>query len=305
MQTPTALLGPSLGLPGQVVTAVQERAVVVSQQRVARDIYRMRLRSPGVARQIVPGQFFMLRAVDMTDPLLGRPFALLDTVVEAHHSQPPNQLDFGYVVVGKFTRLLTACHPGDELEIWGPLGNGFPTSDGGHLALIAGGIGQTPFVAVAREALGGGPYGDPPRHAGRLPRRITVCYGARRAEALAGCEWFEELGVELRLATDDGSRGRRGFVTDLLAELLHEKDPPTRVYACGPEPMLHATARLTAQAGVPCWLSLETPMACGFGACFSCVTRIRQDDGTWDYRRVCVEGPVFPAKQVVFEEPCA
>lgn len=179
-----------------------------------------------------------------------------------------------------------------------PLGSGGEN----HLAIVAGGIGQTPFVAVVREALGKQRYGCPARDPGATPRRITVCYGARNRELLAGVEWFTNLGIEVRISTDDGSVGHRGFVTDLLQELLSSDDPPTRVFCCGPEPMMHAVARLTAAAHVPCWLSLETPMACGIGACFSCVARIRQDDGTWDYRRVCVEGPVFPADKVVFEE---
>ena len=105
----------------------------------------------------------------------------------------------------------------------------------------------------------------------------------------------------MRIATDDGSSGHRGFVTELLQELLDETSPPAAVYCCGPEPLMHAVARLTDAANVPCWLSLETPMACGFGACFSCVTKVKQDDGSWDYRRVCVEGPVFPARQLAFD----
>jgi len=293
----TAACIPPLGLAGQVFTAVHERATVVSQQSVARDTYRMRLRCADVARQILPGQFFMLRPIEGDDPLLGRPFALLDVV-----PGDPESLDFGYHIVGKFTGLLATLKPGNAVEIWGPLGNGFPACDGGHLAIVAGGIGQTPFVAVLREALGLHRYGSPPRDPGLKPQRTTVCYGARTRELVAGVDWFEELGVDVRMATDDGSLGYRGFVTDLLEGLLKSDDPPTRVLCCGPEPMMRAVARLTAAAGVPCWLSLETPMACGFGACFSCVTRIRQDDGTWDYRRVCVEGPIFPAERVVFEE---
>jgi dihydroorotate dehydrogenase electron transfer subunit len=301
---------PTLGLPGQVFTAVQRRAAVMSQHAVAKNTYRMRLRCPEVARQIVPGQFFMLRAVEDSDPLLGRPFALLDIVRDERGEV--HELDFGYIVVGKFTGLLATLAAGDELDLWGPLGNGFPRSDGGHLAIIAGGIGQTPFVAVIREALGLERYGTPPRTSKDpgeaipglpgAPRRITVCYGARSRDLLAGVDWFEELGVEVRVSTDDGSVGHCGYVTDLLADLLNSGDPPTRVYCCGPEPMMRAAAQLTMAVEAPCWLSLETPMACGIGACFSCVARIRQDDGTWDYRRVCVEGPVFPADRVVFEE---
>lgn len=291
---------PTLGLPGQVLTAIDEAATVVSQTEVAPNTYRMRLNCPGVARQFLPGQFFMLRAVDRTDPLLGRPFALLDVVRDA--AGRATGIDFGYVVVGKFTGLLSQLSVGAKLEIWGPLGNGFAPVNDGHLAIVAGGIGQTPFVAVIREALGLGQYGDPVRTNSGRPRKVTFCYGARCETALAGVDWFDLPGVDVRLATDDGSRGRHGYVTEILKDLLQSSDPPTAVYCCGPEPMMRAVAKITTAAEVPAWLSLETPMACGFGACFSCVARIRQPDGTWDYRRTCVEGPIFPAADVVFAE---
>ena len=133
----------------------------------------------------------------------------------------------------------------------------------------------------------------------RRPRKVTCCYGVRSADYLAGLDDFSLPGLEMRLATDDGTRGHHGFVTDLLAESLAGSDRPDCVYCCGPEPMMHAAARLCSAAGVPCWLSLESPMACGFGACFSCVTAVRMDNGDWDYRRTCVEGPVFPAERLV------
>jgi dihydroorotate dehydrogenase electron transfer subunit len=290
---------PPLGLAGQVFSAVQHTARVVGQEQIAHNTYRMRLDCPALARQILPGQFFMLRAVDRSDPLLGRPFALLDVVRNA--GGEPTGIDFGYVVVGKFTGLLATLSRDTPLEIWGPLGNGFAPVTSGHLAIVAGGIGQTPFVAVVREALGLDQYGVPARKPAGRPQRITVCYGARSASLIAGVDWFQLPGVDVRLATDDGSQGHRGYVTDLLSELIASDDPPTTIYCCGPEPMMRAVAGIAGRAGKPAWLSLETPMACGFGACFSCVTRLRQPDGTWDYRRVCVEGPVFPADQVVFE----
>lgn len=290
---------PPLGLAGQVFSAGQQTAVVLGQELLAQNTYRMRLECPALARQILPGQFFMLRAVDRSDPLLGRPFALLD--VARDEDGTPFGIDFGYVVVGKLTGLLATLPAGAPLEIWGPLGNGFAPVTSGHLAIVAGGIGQTPFVAVVREALGLDQYGDPVRKPAGRPDKITVCYGARSAKLLAGIDWFQLPGVDLRIATDDGTQGHRGYVTDLLSQLIASDDPPTTVYCCGPEPMMRAVAGIAGRAGVPAWLSLETPMACGFGACFSCVTRLRQPDGTWDYRRVCVEGPVFPADQVVFE----
>lgn len=295
-------------LPGAVRTAVQTQAMVVEQERMARDTYRLRLRCPEIARQIVPGQFFMVRAARSDDPLLGRPFALYDIYEE---NGAPAGIDFGYLVVGKLTSLMPAWRPGDTVEVWGPLGNGFPAPDAEHLILVAGGIGQTPFLAAAREALGRRQYGSPRRAVVQRPERVTLCYGVRSAEYLAGLADFEIPGLELKLATDDGSRGHRGFVTDLLSETLagiqtnaggvQRGGSVARpvVYACGPEPMMHTAAAICAERGVECWLSLETPMACGFGACFSCVTRVLEGDDSWDYRRTCVEGPVFRADRLV------
>jgi dihydroorotate dehydrogenase electron transfer subunit len=287
-----------LCLPGLVRAAVQCRAEVVEHELMARNTWRLRLKCPDVAKQIVPGQFFMIRLPGRSDPLLGRPFALYDIYTD--EDGEPQGIDFGYVVIGKMTSLLESLIPEDEVELWGPLGNGFPLPPSGHLVIVAGGIGQTPFLAVIREALRRRAYGQPARIPAQSPSRITLCYGVRSAEYLAGVEEFRAEGIDVRIATDDGSTGHHGFVTDLLKQILTEPSPPDTVYCCGPEPMMHAVAKLTDAANVACWLSLETPMACGFGACFSCVTKVRQDDGTWDYRRVCVEGPVFPARQLVF-----
>ena len=285
-------------LPGLVPTALQASATVVEHERLARDTYRLRLHCPTIARQILPGQFFMVRVPGETDPLLGRPFALFDTYDQ---DGVPAGFDFGYVVVGKMTSLIRAWQPGQTADVWGPLGNGFPAPGSGHLMMIAGGIGQTPFLAVAREALGRRRYGDPARILEQRPSKLTLSYGVRSAEYLAGLEQFTMPGLDLRLATDDGSHGHRGFVTELLTAAIRGGDRPDRVYCCGPEPMMHAVARICAEHGVECWLSLESPMACGFGACFSCVTRVRQDDGSWDYRRTCVEGPVFRADSLYLD----
>ena len=103
------------------------------------------------------------------------------------------------------------------------------------------------------------------------------------------------------MATDDGSAGHRGFVTDLLAARLDRGERPAKVVGCGPPMMLRALSQLVARHEIPCDLSLENHMACGFGACFSCVAPIRRDDGAADLARVCVEGPIFPAADVVFE----
>ena len=284
------------GLAGIVPSAVQQTARIVEQEHLATDTLRIRIECPEIARQIVPGQFFMLRDPRVTDPMLGRPFALLDTWADA--TGQPMGVDFGYTAIGKMTNLMTTWRAGDSCEIWGPLGNGFPVADSARLFCVAGGIGQTPFLALAREALGLSSYGDPPRAVVRQPESVTLCYGVRSKDYLAAVDLFRETGTDVRISTDDGSAGHHGFVTDLLSDAIVSDAAPDTVFCCGPEPMMAAVARICADSSIPCWLSLETPMACGFGICFSCVTPVRMDDGSTDYRRTCVEGPVFPAEKL-------
>jgi dihydroorotate dehydrogenase electron transfer subunit len=269
---------------------------VVENVRLARDTYRMRIACPGIARRIVPGQFVMLRLAGFDDPLLGRPLALYDTWFNAgNEGGEPAGIDVVYLVVGKLTSRLSRFRPGQSVELWGPLGNGFPPGTSEHLVMVAGGIGQTPFLALAREALGLRQFGDEPRIV-RPANRVTLCYGARSADLLAGVEDFRSLGVDVQISTDDGTAGHHGLVTDLL-----EKVSGTfSVVCCGPEPMMAAVARQSQRRGVPCQVSLETPMACGIGICFSCVAKVRDAAGGWDYRRTCVEGPVFDAGRIEF-----
>lgn len=242
----------------------------------------------------------MLRLATGEDPLLGRPLALYDTVLDAQGE--PIGIDVVYLVVGKMTGRLTQVAVGGELEIWAPLGNGFPARRLKHLVMIAGGIGQTPFAALGREFLGGRKYGARNRDASA--DRVTLCYGARSKGYLAGVADFERIGIEVRVATDDGSAGQKGFVTALLEQLLDEPNAAAladvHLVSCGPEPMLAAVAKIAARRGLSCEVSLETPMACGLGICFSCVTRVRDESGEWDYRRTCVEGPIFDAAKIVF-----
>ena len=276
--------------------ACQRRTTVVENVRIARDTYRVRFECPEIARRIVPGQFVMLRLADGNDPLLGRPLALYDTVLDAEGN--PGGLDVVYLVVGKLTGRLALARPGQPLDVWGPLGNGFAPARRDHLIMVAGGIGQTPFLALAREQLAQRSYGEPSRSVAPI-RRVTLCYGARTKDYLAGLDDFRQLGVDVRISTDDGTAGHHGLVTDVLSQVL-AGGPQGEVVCCGPEPMMEAVAKIAARQGVPCRVSLETPMACGIGICFSCVTRVRQDGGGWDYRRTCVEGPVFEASRIIW-----
>ncbi len=283
-------------------SALHIRAAVVENVQLARDTYRVRLACPELARRIVPGQFLMVRLAAGDDPLLGRPLALYDTWLDDAGAGPGAVagVDVVYLVVGRMTRRLARVRADETLEIWGPLGNGFAPRPVEHLVMVAGGIGQTPFLALGREAAGGRSYGEPARDVPAV-NKVTLCYGVRTAELLAGADDFRGAGIDLRISSDDGSVGRHGLVTELLAEALDEIGAATcRVVCCGPEKMMEAVATLTAARGVPCEVSLETPMACGIGICFSCVAKVVQPDGEWDYKRTCVEGPVFDARKIVW-----
>ena len=277
-------------------TARQCRVRIVENVRLARDTYRVRFECPEIARKIVPGQFLMVRLTGLDDPLLGRPLALYDVVRDA--AGRPTAIDIVYLELGKMTRLLAHAQPGDELDVWGPLGNGFPPEPTDHLIMVAGGIGQTPFLALGQEYLGRRRYGDPPRTLSPA-KKVTLCYGVRTAALAAGADDFRTAGCDVRLASDDGTLGHHGLVTKLLEDALDETRGANRlVVCCGPEPMMEAVAELCHAAAARCLVSLETPMACGIGICFSCVAKVRQPGGGWDYKRTCVEGPIFDAAKI-------
>jgi len=271
---------------------------ILENLKLARDTYRVRIGCAHIAARILPGQFVMLRLAGCDDPLLGRALALYDVFDDAGGNAAG--IDLVYLVVGKLTRRLAESAPGTEVSIWGPLGNGFPPREAEHLIMVAGGIGQTPFVALGAEYLGRRKYGDPPRE--RTPaRKVSLCYGARTAALLAGVDDFRRAGMEVHLSTDDGTGGHHGLVTALLERLLEDADPNSaHIVCCGPEPMMEAVCEIALRRGFSCDVSLETPMACGIGICFSCVAKVLQPDGNWDYKRTCVEGPIFPAERIVW-----
>ncbi len=276
----------------------QTTAEIIENRQLAKDTYLVRFAAPEIARRITPGQFVMLRLAGFNDPLIGRPLALYETYGP---EQAPDSLSVVYLVKGKLSTRLAQALPGQKLDVWGPLGNGFVPEPTEHLILVAGGIGQTPFLAVAQEALGKRRYGSPLREAAPA-RRVTFCYGARSADYLTSIEDFQRIGVDVRIATDDGSRGHHGLVTDVVRQTLAESGSAqsggTRILCCGPEPMMEAVSHLAAEHGIPCQVSLETPMACGIGICFTCVAKVRDEQGEWDYKRTCVEGPVFDAAKI-------
>jgi dihydroorotate dehydrogenase electron transfer subunit len=271
------------------MTMFQRTAAITQHVPMAERTFRLRLRCSEIAAAIRPGQFLMVRIPDRNDPLLARPFAVYDV------TDDDNELDVVYLVVGKMTTHLARAAVGQDLEVWGPLGQPFlEVGNPERVVCVAGGIGQTPFLAYARELLGlRGFAGEPAR---KRADTVELFYGVRNERFAAGLDDFRAVGLQVHLASDDGSLGAKGFVT----QLLESRGPRGPLVGCGPEPMLHALQWLAARWNVPCQVSLETPMACGIGACFSCVTKVRTEEG-WDYKRVCVDGPAFDAQALCWE----
>jgi len=239
------------------------------------------------------GQFAMVGlglTPSSSDPLLRRPFSIFS--LPEPGSGPSRHASFFYKVMGRGSSLLSRVRPGDSLRCLVPLGNGFapPRAQGQRLLLVAGGIGSASLHPLGLQEM-------------REGREALMLYGCRNAAELAGIEPSRAAGIEVRVATDDGSAGKRGFASDLLDDFLRDEGPgsPERwiVCACGPTLMMKATAEVARRHGVTCFLSLESPMACGFGVCVGCVVGIQEPGGaSLRYRRICVDGPVFDAATV-------
>lgn len=278
---------------------------IVEHRSIAKDTWQLTLEAPSLARCTLPGQFFMVRLAGLNDPLIGRALAMFDRGFDSQGN--PQTVSVAYVVKGKFTQALSRFKAGQSVEIWGPLGNAFSNQPVDHLILVAGGVGITPMLSLASAALGQQSYGQSPsgplgasKPQGHFAKQVTLCYGARTQEYLVALDVFEARKVRLAIATEDGSLGHRGRVTEVLKDLLSRSEGTTRIACCGPEPMMQAVSKIAHEHNVPCEVSLETPMACGIGICFTCVAKIDQGDGTWDYRRTCVEGPIFESQSIVW-----
>ena len=267
-------------------------------EQIGEDTYVIRVAVEPIARAVLPGQFVMIRLKGTDAPLIGRALAVYDVVADP--SGKPTWIDLVYLRKGAFTTALADAPLGTQVTLWGPLGNGFSDRKCDRLIMAAGGIGQTPMLLLGREALGTQSFGDPPRSSG-WAAAVELIYGARRASLLAGVDDFRHAGFDVTLCTDDGSAGVQRLVPEILAERLAAipAGQRIRVATCGPEIMMEKVAEACEAVGVDCQVSMETPMACGIGICFSCVAQVRQDGPEqWDYKRTCVEGPIFDSDRI-------
>lgn len=270
--------------------AVDERGRVLALERLDGGICELSVELPELARRARPGEFAQLRCGEGPVPLLRRPMSVAWVEADA--------VSFVFEPVGVGTRALARLGAGDEIDVLGPLGTGFTLPAGGRRILcVAGGLGCAPFPLAAAAALAHGAV------------EVVVLHGAATSERLYPADRFRRGDARVRVveATDNGSRGHRGFVTELVAGELEEGGADA-VWACGPNPMLAALARVlaaTPRRPAVCEVSLEAPMGCGFGTCLGCALPVHRAAGAAGagpaWALCCRQGPAMPVEAVDWE----
>ncbi len=279
---------------------IHTKAEILLNQKVAPDHFKMVLGLNGFKGEIKPGQFFHIRAGSDYDPLLRRPLSFHRV------GDKPNIIELLYKVVGKGTQLMSRRSKGTYLDVIGPLGNGFKIEKAQrNFIIVAGGIGVAPFLALCDEL------------AKFRKKSITVILGAKFADYIVCEKEFKDLGADVLIVTEDGSKGTKGLATDVLVDVikrfdlrgtigpLADKDtsgitigsyhPLVGVYTCGCKDMLKEIAKICKYYKLKVQASLEERMGCGLGACLGCV--VNTING---YKRVCKDGPVFDLEEIVF-----
>lgn len=256
----------------------QKKVELVRSEVITRDVVRLTLNAPEIAAAALPGQFVMIQIAPGKDPLLRRPFSI-------HQTSSEGTLQILFKVVGRGTELLAHAKVGVQLSLIGPLGKGFVLGEPGNACLVGGGMGIAPMLFLASRFQQQAKQGTAPK----------VILGARNRDELAPLIGdFKNLGLEVLAATDDGSLGHHGLVTDVLKKI--NIGPDFTVYSCGPRPMMAAIHHLCLKENIRCQVSVETVMACGMGACLGCAVPLKAGG----YAHACSDGPVFEAGELLW-----
>lgn len=263
---------------------MMETVTVLAHDTYGGDYRRLAVSAPGISPQVRPGQFVHVRLPAPADAILRRPFSVFKA--------EGGRIEVLYKSVGRGTAAMTRLEPGDTLDVLGPLGNGFPdlSAPDAYPVLVAGGYGMAALYLLARS----------------LPRRGTAFFGGRSAPDILCVREFEMLGWNVVVATQDGTLGAKGLVTDTLDAWRAGPGAARKAeyFVCGPNGMLRAVGDRAQRSNANAWLSVDRNMACGVGACLTCVQKIRAPDAPqgWVWERVCREGPVFECREVIWEE---
>jgi len=256
----------------------QIKTTILYNKKVQGDYFHLVFESLKIAGKALPGQFLNIRIGVGNEPLLRRPFSI--------HRVKGRKVEILYEVIGQGTKILSQRKTGEFLDIIGPLGNGFNYTL--HAArytlpiLVAGGMGVAPLMFLAEKL---------------NKRKTLILIGAKTKNHILCEKDFKKLGCEVKIASDDGSHGFKGYVSELLKnELYAKRYTLNAIYACGPRPMLKEISLISKQRNMEAQISLEEHMACGIGACLGCVIGT-----TKGYKRVCKDGPVFNAEEIIWE----
>jgi dihydroorotate dehydrogenase electron transfer subunit len=267
-------------------------AEILLNRKVSDQYYEMELNCPELTDDVRPGQFLMLKVKPGYEPYLRRPFSFYG--IGSFKDQ--RSFKILYKVIGSGTRLLAEMNHGERVDIIAPLGNGFSFSSDNHEAvMVAGGIGLPPLLYLA-EHMGKNRKGG---------AKTVFLYGGKSKSDMIDIERIRDASSEVRLCTEDGSMGSKMLVTELLDLHLQRRDDwsSIRIFSCGPKAMLRVVSSIAQKCDIPCQVSLESYMACGFGVCLGCVVKVMQEGGMdITYERVCKEGPVFESKRIIWDE---
>jgi dihydroorotate dehydrogenase electron transfer subunit len=288
---------------------LQTKSNIVSNKQFSENCWHMVLAASEVASQTKPGQFIMLKINETHDPLFRRPFSVfrVSTI-----DQKSLNIEIVYKMVGRGTRYMTHLREGNQLDIIGPLGNGFEFyRDKPVQILLAGGTGSASLFMLGEE------LSKASRESGF---QLYILLGARTKQALLLEKEFGTLNGNVLVSTNDGTYGYHGFVTEMLKAALDEGKIPSNcaIYASGPEPMFKSLAPICQHYRIPTQISVERHMMCGIGGCFVCVCKvdinkvmeyrdlvsshIQCSPEQWGYALVCKDGPVFHIDEVMFDE---
>lgn len=256
----------------------QEKARIIRFEQLSELNVRITLEAPLIAGAADAGQFVMIRTGNGLDPLLRRPFSL-------HQASSDGHIQIFFKNVGRGTGILAHAKVGETLDVFGPLGRGFRIDKDRPACLVGGGLGIAPMLFLAKKIAS---------FSHDHSRDLIVLGGRSREDVEPLVDDFKEFGLALHCATDDGSYGIKGFVTEVVNS--EQLMPDTVVYGCGPENMLEALYGLCRSKGLACQVSVESVMACGMGACLGC----NIDAAAGDYVHVCIDGPVFNAEDLAW-----
>ncbi|MGB3209098.1 MAG: dihydroorotate dehydrogenase electron transfer subunit [Desulforhopalus sp.] len=256
----------------------QEKATVTRVEQFSAKNYRLTLDCPQIAECAIPGQFVMIRAGAGKDPLLRRPFSL-------HQTSGDGTIQIYFKVVGRGTDMLANNRPGEILSVFGPLGRGYRINENSPSVIIGGGLGIAPLLFLVKENC---------RLKADCSEDLIILGAREKIEIEPLLDDFRHFGLRILTATDDGSLGHHGFVTEVMAQA--NLPGGCTVYSCGPEPMMAGVSGICTSMGIECQVSVESVMACGMGACLGCSRPAK--DGT--YTHVCVNGPVYNAEDLIW-----